>query len=106
MSIPQETDVASAAQLFKSGAMLIDVREPAETAAAHLPGSVLIPLSTFAGRIEEIPKDRQVLILCASGGRSARVTQFLRANGWDNITNIAGGIMAWAQQVDPTLGRN
>ena len=46
-----------------------------------------------------------MLILCHHGGRSARVTQFLRSAGWDNVTNVAGGIDAWALQVDPTLAR-
>lgn len=106
MSIATETDVVTAAQLFRAGTLMIDVREPAETNAAHVSGSLLMPLSTIAGHLDEIPKDRQVLLLCASGGRSARLTQYLRANGWDKITNVSGGIIAWAQQVDPNLGRN
>lgn len=105
MSFPLETDVASAARLFASGTLLIDVREPNEVAVVHLPGSQHIPIRDIPARAAEIPRDRQVLILCHHGGRSARVTQFLRASGWENITNVAGGINAWALQVDPTLSR-
>lgn len=105
MSFPLETDVATAARLFADGTLLVDVREPNEVAAVHLPGSKHISIREIPARAAEIPQDRQVLILCHHGGRSARVTQFLRASGWENVTNVAGGIDAWALQVDPTLRR-
>lgn len=105
MSFPLEVDVASAAELFRAGTLLIDVREPNEVAVVQIAGSKHIPIRDIPARTAEIPRDRQVLILCHHGGRSARVTQFLRSAGWENITNVAGGINAWAQQVDPTLPR-
>lgn len=106
MCFPLETDVATAAQLLRAGtAVMIDVREPHELAVCRVPGSVHLPMREIPARFAEIPADRQVLVLCHHGGRSARVTQFLRANGRDNATNVAGGIHAWAQQVDPTLAR-
>lgn len=105
MSFPLEIDVVSAAQLLRAGTLLIDVREPNEVAVASVAGSKHIPIRDIPARTAEVPRDQQVLILCHHGGRSARVTQFLRSAGWDNITNVAGGIDAWALQVDPNLAR-
>ncbi len=105
MTFPLETDVTTTAQLFRAGTLLIDVREPDEVATVHVAGSTHIPIRDIPARTAEIPRDRQVLILCHHGGRSARVTQFLRSAGWDNVTNVAGGIDAWALEVDPALAR-
>lgn len=105
MAFPLETDVVTAAQLARVGTLLIDVREPHELATCQIPGSLHIPIREIPGRMSEIPTDGQVLILCHHGSRSARVTQFLRSAGWDNVTNIAGGIDAWSRQIDPTLAR-
>lgn len=106
MSAPLEIDVVAAAQLLQQGsAVLLDVREPDELARVHLAGCKHLPMREIPARLAEIPSDRHVLVLCHHGGRSGRVTQFLRANGMDNITNVAGGIDAWAQRVDPTLAR-
>ncbi len=105
MSTPLEIDVVTAATLQRSGALLLDVREPAEIATVAVAGSVHIPMGEVPARLAEIPTDRHVLVLCHHGGRSARVTQFLRANGLTNTTNVAGGIDAWACQVDPSLPR-
>jgi rhodanese-related sulfurtransferase len=105
MSAPLEIDVLSAAKLLRDGAVLLDVREPGELAIAQVDGSLQIPMPEIPARLAEVPADRPVLVLCHHGGRSARVTQFLRASGRDNVTNIAGGIDAWALQVDPTLAR-
>lgn len=105
MAFPLETDVATAAQLVRVGALLIDVREPHEFATCQIPGCIPIPIREIPARMSEIPTDGQVLILCHHGGRSARVTQFLRSAGWDNVTNVAGGIDAWSRQLDPTLAR-
>ncbi len=105
MAVPQEIDVTTAATMRQQGAHLLDVREPAELAACQLPGCLHIPMREIPGRISEIPADAPVLVLCHHGGRSARVTQFLRANGFDQATNIAGGIDAWALQINPALPR-
>lgn len=105
MAAPLEVDVVTAAQLFRDGALLLDVRELDELARVHVPGSTHIPMRDIPSRLAAIPTDRPVLVLCHHGGRSGRVTQFLRASGLDNITNVAGGIDAWALEVDPTLPR-
>lgn len=75
--------------------LIVDVREPSEFAMMRLAGAVLMPLSTFVQRFEELPHDRPLLMLCAAGARSGRATDFLLANGYPDVANIAGGITAW-----------
>ncbi|HLP26453.1 MAG TPA: rhodanese-like domain-containing protein [Acidobacteriota bacterium] len=105
MIAPLEVNASDAARLYQAGAILVDVREPNELAVCQITGSKHIPIREIPARTAEIPQDQHVLVLCHHGGRSARVTQFLRANGWENVTNVAGGIDAWAMQVDHTLAR-
>lgn len=78
-------------------ALVLDVREPNEFAEMRVEGSLLIPMSELTGRLEEIPRDRPLLVLCLVGGRSARVTAFLRQQGWEDVANVAGGLEAWQQ---------
>lgn len=75
--------------------LLVDVREAHEFGVLRVPGAVLLPLSTFGTRFEELPHDRPLLMLCAAGARSARATEFLLGNGYPDATNVAGGITAW-----------
>ena len=74
--------------------IVIDVRESAEYEAAHVPGVSHIPMGEVVERIGEIPADVPVHVICAVGGRSAQVTEYLAAKGYD-VTNIAGGTKAW-----------
>jgi rhodanese-related sulfurtransferase len=80
----------------ESEVFLLDVREPDEHEEANIPGSTLIPLGSLQRRVAEVPKDRQVVVYCAVGGRSARATHFLRGHGVEAI-NLHGGIRAWLQ---------
>jgi rhodanese-related sulfurtransferase len=105
MDTPFEVDVATAAQLHREGALLLDVREPFEVATCAIAGSTSIPMRQIPEALPDLPRDRLILALCHHGGRSLRVTQFLRANGFEQVTNVAGGIDAWAQQIDPSLPR-
>ena len=76
--------------------LVVDVREPDEHVGARLEsGAVLLPMSTITLRMEELPKDRPLMILCASGNRSAAVTAHLLRNGWTDVANAAGGITEW-----------
>ncbi len=75
-------------------AHILDVREADEVAQAHLDGSQHIPLSELAQRLDEVPRDRTVYVMCHVGGRSAQAAQYLEANGVDAV-NITGGIVAW-----------
>ena len=74
--------------------MLLDVREPFEHASARIEGSVLMPMGTVMGQLDQLPKDRPIVVQCQSGGRSARVTAALRQKGYDAV-NLSGGIQAW-----------
>ena len=76
--------------------VVIDVREPWEYEAAHVPGVIHIPMGEVVGRISEIPADVPVHVICALGGRSAQVAEYLDAHGHDAV-NIAGGTTAWQQ---------
>lgn len=102
---PLEIDVATAARLHREGALLLDVREPDEVAICAIAGSRHIPMRQIPEALAELPRDRLILVQCHHGGRSLRVTQFLRANGFTQVSNVAGGIDAWAQQIDPSLAR-
>jgi sulfur-carrier protein adenylyltransferase/sulfurtransferase len=75
--------------------LLIDVREPAEYALAHIEGSRLIPLKTLPDELDSLPADREILVHCKSGGRSAKAVQLLLDHGFTRVRNVAGGIDAW-----------
>lgn len=106
MDLPLEIDVSEAARLVKlSGYLLLDVRESDECAICRIEGSRHIPMGQVPARLAELPADQPVLVLCHHGGRSLRVTRFLRANHLPLACNVAGGIDAWAEIVDPGLAR-
>ena len=75
--------------------LLIDVREPDEYAAAHIEGSRLIPLKTLPAELGNLPTDREILIHCKAGGRSARAVQLLLDHGFTRVKNVSGGMDAW-----------
>lgn len=105
METPMEVDVATAAEQIRAGALLVDVREPNEVATCAIAGSRRIPMQQIPAQMGDLPHDRLILVHCHHGGRSLRVTQFLRANGFTQVSNVAGGIDAWAEQIDPSLAR-
>jgi rhodanese-related sulfurtransferase/rubrerythrin len=74
---------------------LVDVRQPKEYEAAHLPGAIFIPLATLPDRAHELSKDTPTIAYCAVGGRSLAASQFLAGQGFSKVYNMAGGIKAW-----------
>lgn len=82
-------------QLDSRAAMLIDVREPDEWAEGHVAGAKHIPLGQLSSRLAEVPRDRDVLLLCRSGNRSGTATALLRGQGYERAINVEGGITAW-----------
>ena len=82
---------------------LLDVREPDEYDAAQIEGSTLIPLAQVTARAAEIPRDKPVLVHCRSGVRSAKAVAALQELGYTQVWNVAGGILAWAKEIDPTI---
>jgi rhodanese-related sulfurtransferase len=90
------TPVEAAALLQGPGApLLIDVREESEWNEVHIPGALLIPLSQFVARQDEIPAGRALIMQCRSGGRSGQAALALRTAGRTNVANLAGGITDW-----------
>lgn len=89
-----------AAQWKNGGAAIVDVREPGEYADAHIPGVQLIPMGSVIEQIGDIPRDRTVYVVCAVGGRSAQVADYLAAQGYD-ARNVAGGTNAWIRAGHP-----
>lgn len=82
---------------------LIDVREPAEYNLCNLNGE-LLPMATVPDHIDEIARDKPVVIYCRSGNRSARIIEFLEDSfGFTNLYNLKGGILAWADEIDPSM---
>ena len=75
--------------------LLVDVRERDEFIGFRAPGAVLYPTSSFLLRFEELPRDRPLHVICNSGSRSAAVTAWLLRNGWTDVHNVAGGMVAW-----------
>lgn len=85
---------------------LIDVREADEWAVAHLPQAELVPLSKFQQlAVQELAPEETIVLYCHHGMRSARAQSFLKAQGYNNVLNLTGGIDAWAAQVEPTMKR-
>jgi rhodanese-related sulfurtransferase len=90
----QEIDIAALEQELRDGATLLDVREPAEYAAGHVPGARLVPMGQLPARLGELDRDSRVLVICASGNRSSAMTDLLVQQGFDAV-NVAGGTGAW-----------
>jgi rhodanese-related sulfurtransferase len=85
--------------------MLLDVREPAEVHFCAIDGSVHIPLGQLPGRLAELDPEREIVVVCHHGARSFQAAAFLRARGFENVYNLAGGIDAWSLSVDPSVPR-
>lgn len=75
--------------------VILDVRETFEYNAGHIAGVKLIPLGQLPSRVNEVPKDKPVIVTCRTGNRSGQAVQFLRDQGYTNVHNMAGGIVAW-----------
>ena len=87
----------------KEDLLLLDVREPAELQVSRIEGSLTIPMGDVPGRLDELDRDREIVVHCKSGGRSAKVVQFLVRQGYERVHNLEGGINAWAEEIDPKL---
>lgn len=86
---------AARRQEADSDALLVDVREMDEYVELRAVGSAFIPLSQFGARFEELPRDQALMLVCHSGNRSGRATAFLLQQGFSDVSNVQGGMMAW-----------
>lgn len=78
-----------------NGPFILDVRQADEFHSGHIEGAVLIPLGELPDRIHELDPKQEIVINCRSGARSARACQILEANGFQDVSNLVGGILAW-----------
>ncbi|PQO44482.1 rhodanese-like domain-containing protein [Blastopirellula marina] len=106
-SLPIETTCIDVQNLKDSNAdfLLLDCREQNEFDLVKIDGATLLPMSEIRERVGELEPQRQthIVVYCHHGGRSMRVTQWLREQGFPKVQNMAGGIHAWAQDVDPSM---
>ena len=86
----------------KASFQLIDVREPHEYELGNIKGDH-IPMNTVPQNLDKIAKDKQVVVMCRSGKRSANVINFLEQQGYENLYNLEGGIIAWSQEIDNSI---
>ena len=84
--------------------LIVDVREPWEIAAASISGTLNIPMGDIPSRLSELDPDRETIVMCHHGIRSAQVATFLSRNGFEKVINLAGGIDAWSD-IDPSIPR-
>jgi len=86
----------------KKDIFLLDVREPYEYQIAQI-GGTLIPQNDVPNRLAEIPRDREIVVHCRSGARSQRIAELLKQSGYTQVENLAGGILAWSDEIDPSV---
>ena len=93
-------------RLLAEGALLVDLRERSEIErlALDVPGTVVMPLSEFEQRFAELPRDRQLVMVCQTGARSLKATYFLMYQGYEQVANMEGGIFKWASKGFPIAG--
>jgi len=101
--LPADISVAEAAAKRDAGAFILDVRQPAEWNAAHIPGATLIPLDQLEARMNEVPKDREVVVVCHSGNRSKQGRDILKNAGFTQVTSMSGGLTQWTAAGNPTV---
>lgn len=94
---------ARLADASRAQPLLLDVREPHEYAYCHIAGAVNMPMQSVPGRIAELDQEAEVVCICHHGMRSMQVARYLEQQGFASVTNLAGGVHAWAQQVDPGM---
>ena len=100
---PLEITVEEALAKRDAGAFLLDVRQPEEWNEVHIPNSTLIPLDQLASRVDELPRDQEIVVVCRSGNRSATGRDILLDAGFTHVTSMAGGVTQWGTAGYPTV---
>jgi rhodanese-related sulfurtransferase len=101
-ALPAEISVSEAAQMRTEGALMLDVREQLEWDEFHMPDARLIPLAQLENRMSDLPKDRDIIVVCRSGNRSAQGRDILLQAGFTRVTSMAGGMNEWKANGFPT----
>lgn len=101
----QDIDPASAQEMLAAAdnCRLLDVREPWELQIARIDGAVHIPMQDVPDHLDQLPREMPLIVLCHHGNRSRVVASYLEQNGYKRVFNLAGGIEAWAQALDPEM---
>lgn len=94
-SLPPQMSAAQAHEAYQQGALFLDVRTQEEWAQARIAGSVLIPLDELAARLSELPRDRDIVVVCRSGPRSTEGAAILRQAGFTRVSCLDGGLESW-----------
>lgn len=94
-SLPKEISVTEAHQKYENGTYLLDVRTPEEWVDYHIPGTTLIPLDELGSRVDELPKNQEIVVVCRSGNRSQAGRDILLSAGVSQVTSMAGGLIDW-----------
>jgi rhodanese-related sulfurtransferase len=102
-SLQREISVARAYEMRKAGAFILDVRTPQEWNEYHIPGAALVPLNELQHRLDEVPLDQEVVIVCRSGNRSATARDILLSAGFENVTSMGDGMLEWQAAGYPTV---
>ena len=98
MSLIKEIEATELAQLKEKGDAIrvIDIRQPAELNSGIIPGAEALPMHTIPLRMSELQREEKLIMVCRSGARSAQACMFLQQQGYDNVFNLRGGMIAWA----------
>ena len=101
----KEINVIELSKKFKNKQdfLLLDVRNNQEVMISKINNSIHIPMNEIPSRLDEIDKNKEIIVQCKSGKRSAKVCEFLMQNGYSNVKNLAGGILAWAKHIDNSI---
>lgn len=98
ISLPAEVSIVQAAEKRDQGAFILDVRQPEEWQQFHIPGATLIPLGELPNRLNEVPKDQEIVVVCRTGHRSAQGRDILLNAGFPKVTSMTGGVTEWQNQ--------
>jgi len=97
-ALPLEIGAYQAADLREQGAFILDVRENDEWIAGHIPGATLIPLGQLENRLDEVPRDQSIVVVCRTGNRNAVGRDILLDAGFESVTSMNGGFVAWEKE--------
>ncbi|HEX7556862.1 MAG TPA: rhodanese-like domain-containing protein [Leptolinea sp.] len=102
-TLAKEISPAQVSRLQKDGALILDVREPDEWNAGHISGATLIPLGDLSNKLNDIPRDKQIVVVCRTGSRSATGRDILLNAGFPRVTSMGGGMTQWTAAGFPVI---